>query len=157
MYQQGVAMGGELEVPGGRRSSPRFFAQAVADAGGTGALLDRMQVVKGWVDVAGAGHERVFDLATASTPGAVDEATCASTRGGEGSMCASWWDPEFDPAQAAYYYLRVLETPTCRWSWSQCLAAPAAERPAECDDPNVPRTIRERAWSSPIWVTPSGG
>jgi hypothetical protein len=72
-------------------------------------------------------------------------------------MCASWWDPEFDPAQAAYYYLRVLETPTCRWSWSQCLAAPAAERPAECDDPNVPRTIRERAWSSPIWVTPSGG
>ncbi|MEZ4376415.1 MAG: DUF3604 domain-containing protein, partial [Polyangiaceae bacterium] len=57
----------------------------------------------------------------------------------------------------AYYYVRALENPTCRWSWRQCLSLPEAERPEACSDPSVAKQIQERAWSSPIWYEPGAG
>jgi hypothetical protein len=65
-----------------------------------------------------------------------------------------WRDPEFDPARAAVYYARVLENPSCRWHAYQCNALPEQGRPPGCSDPEVPWTIQERAWTSPIWYTP---
>ena len=67
-----------------------------------------------------------------------------------------WTDPAFDPAQHAWYYARVLENPTCRWSAWECLRLPVAARPPSCDDPSVPRTVQERAWTSPVWYEPEG-
>ena len=69
-------------------------------------------------------------------------------------LCATWRDPEFDPEVAAVYYLRVLENPSCRWSWHDCIALPENERPASCEDPTLPWQIQERAWTSPIWYYP---
>jgi len=70
---------------------------------------------------------------------------------GAESLCAVWTDPAFDPAEAAFYYARVLENPTCRWSAWECLALSPGARPTACSDPEVPKTIQERAWTSPIW------
>ena len=64
-----------------------------------------------------------------------------------------WVDDEFNPEEAAYYYMRVVENPSLRWSWAQCIALPEADRPAECEN-DAPKTLRERAWASPIWYTP---
>jgi hypothetical protein len=65
-----------------------------------------------------------------------------------------WTDPSFDPDRSAVYYVRVLENPSCRWNQRQCVAANADTRPAACDDPDVPRVIQERLWTSPIWYEP---
>jgi hypothetical protein len=65
-----------------------------------------------------------------------------------------WRDEQYDPARPTFYYARVVETPTCRWSWRDCLTLPPADRPAACADPSVPKTIQERARTSPIWVEP---
>lgn len=75
---------------------------------------------------------------------------------GSASLCAVFEDPEFDPAESSYYYLRAVEVPTLRWSWAQCLALPADERPDACDN-DAPKTIQEMAWTSPIWYLPPGG
>ncbi len=149
-YERGVPMGGVL--PGDGRA-PRFVAQALRDPGTAevpGGLLDRIQIVKVWVEDGGA-HERVFDVAGGGGDADVDPATCAPRGPGADSLCADWTDPDFDPAIPAAYYARVLENPSCRWSGWECLRLPAAERPDACADPAVPRTIRERAWTSPIW------
>jgi hypothetical protein len=69
-------------------------------------------------------------------------------------LCGVFRDPDFDPGRPAVYYTRVVERPSCRWTTRHCLALPEAERPAACDDPEVTRPIRERAWTSPIWYTP---
>ena len=65
-----------------------------------------------------------------------------------------WVDPDFDPSRDAVYYARVVENPSCRWTTWKCLALPEAERPDGCRDPRVPRTVQERAWTSPVWYTP---
>ena len=65
-----------------------------------------------------------------------------------------WEDPKFDPDTPAVYYSRVVENPSCRWSTYDCNSLPASERPASCDDPLLPKTIQERAWTSPIWYQP---
>jgi hypothetical protein len=166
-YDEGVPMGGEIGPVRGRRS-PRFGVLALRDPGtaaAPGAPLQRIQIVKGWVDAGGQAHEAVFDVAGDPDNGAsVDTTTCAPTGPGEDSLCAVWSDPDFDAAERAFYYARVLENPTCRWSTMLCNAEgidcsnPGAV-PAgygECCNPDVPKTIQERAWSSPIWYRPEG-
>lgn len=155
-YASGVPMGGELSGSDG--AAPTFVVSALADAGTTerpGAPLQRLQVIKGWLDAEGALQERVLDVAGDAGNGAdVDLSTCEPRGAGASSLCAVWTDPEFDPELRAFYYVRVVENPTCRWSWWTCKDLPEGDRPENCDDPTVPRTIQERAWSSPIWYTP---
>ncbi len=142
-------MGGEFIAEG----PPRFLAAALADAGTDarpGVGLERLQIVKGWVEDR-QGHTAVFDVAGTPLDGA-DPTTCALPEEGTSSLCTVWTDPEWVEGQRAVYYLRVLEEPTCRWSTAQCLALPAEERPASCSDAAIPDLVRERAWSSPIWV-----
>ena len=166
-YAGGVPMGGEIgPVRGGR--SPRFGVLAFRDPGtptAPGTPLQRVQIVKGWVDAGGQSHEKVFEVAGDPDNGAaVDTATCTPSGTGFDSVCAVWSDPEFKVGERAFYYARVLENPTCRWSTYLCNAQgidcsdPAAVPAgyAECCNPAVAKTIQERAWSSPIWYRPEG-
>jgi len=161
-YRQGTPMGGDLPSWSGNGSgrAPRLFVRARRDGlaeGRPGTSLERVQIVKGWVDADGRAGTRVFDVAGHPVePGeAVDSATCRPKDGaGAQTLCTVWEDPHFDPTHHAYYYARVLEVPTCRWSHRQCLALPEAERPEGCSAPEIPPTIRERAWTSPIWYGP---
>ncbi|MGH7789026.1 MAG: DUF3604 domain-containing protein [Candidatus Binatia bacterium] len=163
-YAGGVPMGGEIGPVRGSRS-PRFGVLAFRDPGTAtlpGTQLQRVQIVKGWVDGSGQSQEKVFDVAGDASNGASVDPSCAPTGPGSDSLCAVWTDPEFDPAQRAFYYARVLENPTCRWSTLHCAAqgidcsVPAAVPAgfAECCNPAVPKTIQERAWSAPIWYRP---
>jgi len=171
-YLRGVPMGRDLEAPpessdDETEKSPSFAVWAQADPGVDGAPhapLQRIQIIKGWLDRAGEIHERIYDVA--GDPGddhAVDPDTCTMPPGGNGSLCTVWQDPEFHPEDDAFYYVRVLEAPSCRWNQYICL-----EKGVDCDDedtigeglepccdPSVPKTIQERAWTSPIWYTPS--
>ena len=141
-------------------SALRFLVAASADPGGpggTGVPLQRLQVIKGWADKQGNHHQRVYDVAGDPDNGAaVDPATCEPRGTGHTQLCAVWSDPHFDPDQAAVYYLRAVQNPTCRYSARQCLAMPPEERPADCAAPFFDPVIRERAWSSPIWYRPRG-
>ena len=154
----GVAMGGDLE--GSAEGAPTFLVWAARDA--RGAPLQRAQIVKGWVED-GATREQVFDVAC-SDGGAVDPEThrcpdngatvnladCSISEDvGAAQLAASWQDPTFDSAQRALYYVRVLENPTCRWSTWDALKAGVSPRP------DLPATLQERAWSSPIWYSPA--
>jgi hypothetical protein len=157
-YAGGVPMGGELGPdPAGRPL--RLVVEAEADPGtaeAPGLPLERVQLVKGWLDADGAWHERVLDLAVSDQPASVELDTCETSAGGEPRLCAEHVDPDFDPALPAFYYARVLEVPTCRWSVRQCnaLAAAGADLPESCADPRFYRAVQERAWTSPIWFTP---
>jgi hypothetical protein len=158
-YALGVPMGGDLSAPPAPGASPVFVVQGSQDPGTTdrpGGALQRLQVVKGWVGEDGLFHQRIFDVAGTPDGGAdVDLETCEPRGQGASALCSVWTDPEFDADRAAVYYARVIENPSCRWSTWQCLALPAGERPDGCDDARVPKTIQERAWTSPIWFTPS--
>ncbi len=184
-YRQGVPMGGRFASS----TPPRFLVSALKDPGiegHPGTDLERVQIVKGWLDDEGRTHERVIDVVAEPATGAtVDPETCAPIGSGAGDLCTVWQDPDHDPAQPAFYYARVLERPTCRWSTLQCKAAGvnpfssdcasqaaeetarAHERGAEgdvygkcCLDPNeqpfYTPILQERAWTSPIWVDPAG-
>jgi hypothetical protein len=121
-----------------------------------GGLLQRIQIIKGWADPLGRYHQRVYDVVGAAKNGAsVDLETCMPRGPGADSLCQVWSDPAFDPAQRAVYYARVLENPSCRYNTRLCISLPPKLRPAECSDPKFPRTIQERAWTSPIWYTPA--
>ena len=156
-YAGGVPMGGELSKAG--KKAPKFLIIASKDA--LGANLDRIQVIKGWVDSDGTAHDKVFDVAWAGErrPGAdgklppvgntVDLATATYRNTiGSGELAAVWEDPEFAPGQRALYYARVLEIPTPRWTTFDAVRAglPMLE--------SVASTVQERAWSSPIWYQP---
>src|SRR5262249_12064546 len=121
----GVPMGGDTGRVRGRRS-PRFGVLAFADPGtppAAGTPLQRVQIVKGWVDASGEAHEKVFDVAgDAHNDAAVDTTTCTPSGTGSPSLCAVWSDPEFHATERAFYYARVLESPTCRWSRYLCNA-----------------------------------
>jgi len=166
-YQKGVPMGGELGPVSGN-GSPSFAILAMKDAGTTdapGTPLQRIQIVKGWIDDSGQAQEQVFDITKKPDNGAtVDTATCETSGPGSDSLCAVWKDPKFKANQRAFYYARVVENPTCRWSTRICNDAqvdctnPAAV-PADyatCCDATVPKTIQERAWTSPFWYEPDG-
>ncbi|MFP6579240.1 MAG: DUF3604 domain-containing protein [Myxococcota bacterium] len=172
-YAGGVPMGGTLgpNQAGGDRSlspgdtAPRFAIQALRDPGGGGVpttALQRIQVVKGWLEE-GVVKERVFDVAgDPVSPASVDLGTCTPRGAGFDQLCSIWTDPDFDPEAHAFYYARVIENPSCRWNAWTCLRAGVscndpASVPGElaaCCDPSVPRTIQERAWTSPIWYVP---
>ncbi len=156
-YADGVSMGSELLAAGDR--APTFIAWATRDP--ASAPLQRLQIVKGWT-VDGEHHEQVFDVACADG-GRVDAQThrcpdngarvnlddCSiSADRGAGELKAVWRDPAFEPAHRAFYYLRALENPTCRWSTWDAVRAGVAPRS------DLQATIQERAWSSPIWFVP---
>jgi hypothetical protein len=128
-----------------------------------GTPLQRVQVVKGWVED-GEAREHVYDVAgNAAGTATVDLETCEPHGDGYDSLCGVWRDPAFDPERPAFYYVRVLENPSCRWTAHACNAtgvdcaqpATIGEGFAACCDPAHPRTVQERAWTSPIWYVPA--
>ena len=136
-YAQGVPMGGDLfEAPVG--ATPKFIVSARQDA--QGAPLQRIQIIKGWLE-AGAYQVEVHEVAGDPNNGAsVDLNTCNPQGTGFSELCEVWEDPDFDPSQRAYYYARIVENPTCRWTTIQCVDASYdcnGSRPidAECCDP----------------------
>ena len=167
-YADGVPMGGDLPphpvaanaagAAAKDAAGPRFVVAAVRDAGTPehpGGLLQRIQIVKGWADPDGTFHQQVVDVAGSRKNGAsVDPTTCEPKGPGDNQLCAVWTDPEFDPGRRAVYYARVFENPSCRFMTRSCNQAKGVPRPKSCDDPNFPKTIQERAWTSPIWYAP---
>ena len=159
-YAAGVPMGGDLPTrPEGAALTLAVWAHP--EDGGPerpATPLARLQLIKGWIDAEGRPRERVVDLRVREDEGGgVDLATCARPTPPDDAaeLCAVWTDPEPPTDRPAFYYVRVLEQPTCRWSTWDCLAlAEMGERPAACDDPQVPKTVQERAWTSPIWYEP---
>ncbi|MAE95870.1 MAG: hypothetical protein CL910_14530 [Deltaproteobacteria bacterium] len=158
-YASGTTMGGELPVGPGE---PSFLLIALADPEGT--KLQRLQVIKGWVDAEGETFEAVYDVACSGgapvdpethrcpdNGARVDLTDCSITQDvGEAQLRALWRDPDFDPGHRAFYYARVLENPTCRWSTWDAVRAGVAPRS------DLAKTLQERAWSSPIQVVPGG-
>jgi Protein of unknown function (DUF3604) len=159
-YTKGVPMGGELEKPGAGQA-PSFLVAALKDP--LSGNLDRIQIIKGWFDKAGKTHEKIYDVAW-SDPGTrkhgadgklkpvgntvdVARATWKNTIGAS-ELITVWKDPAFDPALKAFYYARVLEIPTPRWT-AYDAAYFKVKMPAE-----VQMTTQERAFTSPIWYTP---
>ncbi|HEV2531989.1 DUF3604 domain-containing protein [Phenylobacterium sp.] len=156
-YAHGVPMGGDLLPAKGK--APAFLIWGVRDP--NSGYLQRAQVVKGWIEN-GVAKERVFDVACGdrltldkaswrcpANGASVDLKTCEPTRfKGDVELRTVWRDPTFDPKQRAFYYVRVLENPSCRWSTWDAL------RNGTPPNPNLPATIMERAWSSPIWYEP---
>ncbi len=158
-YQRGVPMGSDLSsAPSG--VAPRFMAIAAKDP--DGANLDRVQIIKGWLDDKGELQEAIYDVALsderevdASTGKAppvgstVDVANASYTNSiGEPYLAAVWQDPDFDPQQRAFYYARVIEIPTPRWN---VYDAKYFNVPMNDD---MPRLNQDRAYTSPIWYTP---
>jgi hypothetical protein len=163
-YALGVPMGGVLRAPAGG-AAPRFAVLAAKDAGSRaepGVDLERVQIVKGWLDAAGHPRERVLDVAGGDTGASVDPATCETRGRGHARLCAVWRDDDYAAGQRAFYYARVLENPTCRWSQRVCVARGVdCARPetigeglAGCCAAEHRPTLQERAWTSPIWVSP---
>jgi hypothetical protein len=148
----GVPMGRDL--PAATDDAPSFLALAHRDPARTGGQLERIQIIKGWVDDDGEMNQRVYDVAgSAGGEASVDLATCRPRGKGFDSLCSVWRDPDFEASRRAVYYARVIENPSCRYNQWQCVTA-GADAPAECDSPYLVRTIQERAWTSPIWYTP---
>ena len=167
-YRLGVPMGGDLPK-NDSNNAPSFVVSALMDAGTTarpGTPLQRIQIIKGWEEN-GTTFEKVFDVAGNPNNGAgVNRDTCETYGQGASQLCEVWQDPEFKSAQAAFYYARVVENPSCRWSHQQCNAEltrqgltckdiSADDALAACCDGSLPETIQERAWTSPIWYTPA--
>jgi hypothetical protein len=158
-YGRGVPMGGDLtNVPAG--GAPTFMIRALRDP--DGANLDRIQIIKGWLDSDGQGRERIYDVAVSDgrtigpdgrarqpVGNTVDLSSATYTNTiGDAMMTAYWTDPDFDPDEMAFYYVRVLEIPTPRWTTFDAVRF-GIDRPD-----NVPPTVQERAYTSPIWYTP---
>ncbi len=157
----GVAMGQDLPplTSASNPQAPHFLVQAQADPGGhataAGNDLQRLQVIKGWIGDDGDHHQKVYDIAGNPNNGAsVNLNTCETIGSGHRDMCKVWHDPDFDASKRAVYYVRAVENPSCRYTQHDCISLPEGQRPAECNDPHYPKTIQERAWSSPIWYTP---
>ena len=159
-YAKGVPMGGDLSAaPAGK--APTFLVAALKDP--IGANLDRVQIIKGWLDAKGETHEKVYDvvwsgerkpdpkngkLPPVGDTVDVPNATYTNTIGAS-ELIKVWKDPDFDPAQRAFYYVRVLEIPTPRWT------AYDAKHYGITLPPEVPMKGQERAYTSPIWYTPA--
>jgi hypothetical protein len=161
-YAKGVTMGADLFSQDNQ--TPQFLIWAQRDK--LGAPLQRVQIIKGWVENAsGTPKERVYDVACSDGLSVDPETNRCPDNGarvnindcsisndvGAGELKTVWTDPDFDPSIKAFYYVRVLENPTCRWSTWDALKAGVAPRP------DLHKTIQERAWSSPIWYIPESG
>ena len=159
-YRKGVPMGADLPPRTDAAGAPTFLVAALKDP--IGANLDRIQIVKGWVDASGNRHEKVYDVVWSGqrqpdgrgqlppVGDTVDTATATWTNTiGTPELAAVWRDPDFDPRQRALYYARVIEIPTPRWTDYD------AVRFGLTLPPEVPLRQQERAWTSPIWYTPS--
>jgi hypothetical protein len=158
-YARGVPMGGDLKAPTAK--APTFIVMAAKDP--KSGNLDRIQIIKGWLDAAGVQHEKIYDVAWSGdrkpdpksgklpAVGNTVDATKADYTNtiGAAELSAAWTDPAFDPARHAFYYARVIEIPTPRWSTRDAVALgiPVPK--------GLPVSIQERAWSSPIWYTPA--
>jgi hypothetical protein len=157
-YAKGIPMGGDLKP--GKGKAPTFLVMAMKDP--KSGNLDRIQIVKGWLDSNGKQQEKIYDVAWSgkrklgkdgklpSVGTTVNKAKATYTNKiGAAQLSTGWTDPDFNPKQHAFYYARVLEIPTPRWNTYDAVRTglpPLTEVPAE---------IQERAWSSPIWYTPS--
>ena len=159
-YDKGVPMGGDLyDAPKGK--APTFLVAAVKDP--YSGNLDRIQIIKGWLDKKGETHEKVYDVAWSGDrkPGKdgklpavgntvdVKKATWTNSIGAP-ELVTTWEDPDFDPKEKAFYYARVIEIPTPRWT------AYEAKRYGVEMPENVPMITNERAYTSPIWYNPEG-
>jgi Protein of unknown function (DUF3604) len=160
-YEKGVPMGGDLQqAPAGM--SPTFLVAALKDP--IGANLDRIQIVKGWLDASNNVQEKIYNVVWSGRnnrkPGAdgklppvgntvdLTTATWTNTIGASG-LITVWKDPDFDPSLKAFYYTRVLEIPTPRWTLYDSVKFDVKM------DPNVPMVEQQRAYTSPIWYTPA--
>jgi hypothetical protein len=158
-YSRGAPMGGNLVNPPDA-AVPSFIIRAVKDP--DGANLDRVQIIKGWLDEDGETHERIFDVAVAGgreigddgrarepvgTTVNIENATYTNSIG-DAILAGHWEDPDFDSAEAAFYYVRVIEIPTPRWTTHDAafFDIPLPDR--------VPPVVQDRAYTSPIWYTP---
>jgi hypothetical protein len=156
-YTGGVTMGSDLLARKG--AAPKFLVWTIRDP--RSAALQRVQIIKGWL-ADGTPKEKVYDVACSDglkvdpsthrcpdNGAKVNLADCSITPDvGATELKSLWTDPNFDARQRAFYYVRVLENPTCRWSTWDALRAGVKPRP------DLKKTIQERAWSSPIWYTP---
>lgn len=168
-YNKGVPMGSDM-TPMPQGKTPTFLVAALKDS--LGANLDRIQIIKGWLDAEGKTHEKIYNVAWSGdrTPRPItgdlpdvgntvdtETATYTNTIGDE-QLETVWEDPDFDPSQRAFYYARVLEIPTPRWTdYDKAFFGDEwcakAKRPKACD--NIPLTLQERAYTSPIWYSPA--
>jgi hypothetical protein len=146
---QGVPMGGTLTGPA---AAPSLYAAALRDPSPQGQPLQRIQIVKGWLAADDSIHTQVFDVAGGDNGASVDRDTCTPSGEGADSLCGVWTDPAFDPTEPAWYYVRVLQNPTCRWSTRDCQTLDPM--PPACTDDTIEPVISERAWTSPIWYRP---
>ena len=159
-YENGVPMGGDLTgAPEGK--APTLLVRAIRDA--DGANLDRVQVIKGWFGRGRETHERIYDVAVSGDRSIGDDGRCKTPVGntvnieeaaytnaiGDPFFQAAWSDPDFDPKERAFYYVRVIEIPTPRWTTYDAKFF-GVELPKD-----VPTSIQERAFTSPIWYTPN--
>jgi hypothetical protein len=162
-YAKGVPMGGDLPPKPEAAAAPSFLVAALKDP--YSGNLDRVQIVKGWLDAEGKTRETVYDVvwgdAESRTPGAdgklpavgntvdVENATWSNSIG-DPELLTVWTDPDFDPAERAFYYARVIEIPTPRWT------AYDAKRFGVEPPEGTLMVHQERAYTSPIWYTPKG-
>ncbi len=158
-YENGVPMGGDLKKADAGKS-PGFLVRVLRDP--DGANLDRIQLIKGWLDAEGQTHERVYDIAVSGNrkigpDGRAPEKVGNTVKVEEASydnsigspfLQAFWSDPEFNPEEPAFYYIRVLEIPTPRWTTIDAKVF-GVDRPED-----VPASIQERAYTSPVWYNP---
>lgn len=158
-YARGVPMGGDLKP--GTAKAPTFMVKAIKDP--KSGNLDRVQIIKGWLDSRGEQHQKIYDMVwsgdrkpdvkTGKVPAVgdtVDAAKATYTNSiGATELDGVWTDPDFDPGVRAFYYARVIEIPTPRWSTRDAaqLGVPVPK--------GLPVSIQERAWTSPIWYTPA--
>jgi hypothetical protein len=159
-YSKGVPMGGDLRPRTGNQA-PTFMVYALRDP--IGGNLDRIQIIKGWIDGSGKTQEKVYDVAVSDDRKIGSDGRCKTPVGntvdaktanftntiGASELAIVWTDPDFDPNQKAFYYARVIEIPTPRWSTIEAFrfGIPIPE--------GAPVTTQERAYTSPIWYTPS--
>lgn len=164
-----------------------FARQDMGTESNAGTALQRIQLIKGWLGAEGEVQTRIIELTpNADMEASVDLATCEPRGEGHAALCHRWVDDDFDPDARAYYYVRVLENPTCRWSVRQCIEngydcenpttqldadccdpvvgldrsacenpEPGSELEMRCSLPEAETAIQERAWTSPIWYSPS--
>jgi hypothetical protein len=159
-YKRGVPMGGDLKsAPAGK--APTFLVRALRDP--DGGNLDRVQIVKGWLDAKGAVHERIYDVAVSDGRKIGSDGRCTTPVGntvdvpnatyrntiGDPLLTAYWKDPQFDATQRAFYYVRVIQIPTPRWT------AYDQKRYGIKMAANVPMIVTDRAYTSPVWYTPA--